>query len=367
MVKNNLAESRYLKLFTLYLCAASIWGCSLVPKTSRAEQGLLIPRAASPKDLPEILRSLPSHIKFSYSGIAFLNGKLYAASNIGLLEYDSSSLSKIYKWYDKDDVVSGPWPDHGDRALWAFHNGLGKLVYFDGKTWGLRDLPQPKEGFTRGDFLRGFVGVSDDSDFWLKVGDNVWRWNHHGAWEKENVPGTAVLINFAPLKGRRLYVVRNDPFLNSDQGSDVILSREGDQWREVPRQEGLKLSTAGVAVSGGRAFLMTEEGTLFLITPSDINPIEAPGYCEAITTTTQGTLLASFRDKGIYEFTGSWHQEFPSPYTSDQGEHWAYLAESDGRVAFAISAKPQGLINKTYAGQTSLWLSNGPDLKQIKW
>ena len=102
------------------------------------------------------------------------------------------------------------------------------------------------------------------------------------------------------------------------------------------------------------------------VTPSEMTRLDAPDGCEVIAATTTGSLLASFRNAGVYEYKEGWHKRFPSPYSSTEPEHWAYLAESDGQIAFAITSMPQGYgDSKMYRGQTTLWISRGSELKAV--
>jgi hypothetical protein len=46
---------------------------------------------------------------------------------------------------------------------------------------------------------------------------------------------------------------------------------------------------------------------------------------------------------GIFEYADGWHKRFSPPYPQTEGKRWAYLAEHNGQVAFAITAMPNWL------------------------
>jgi len=56
-----------------------------------------------------------------------------------------------------------------------------------------------------------------------------------------------------------------------------------------------------------------------------------------------------------------WTKLLDYPNDVVPGEHWAYLAEEEGVVAFTTTAVPQLQNNNkfTYSGTTALWVSAG--------
>jgi hypothetical protein len=98
-------------------------------------QSASTPQIKSPQEASTLIRTLPGYARFGYTGLGFLDAKLYASTNIGLLEFENGNLSRLYSWSNKDDVVSGPWMDRAHQSLWIFHDGLRRLMRFDGKSW----------------------------------------------------------------------------------------------------------------------------------------------------------------------------------------------------------------------------------------
>lgn len=329
------------------------------------------PHIVSPQKVPKVIRAIPNYTRFSYSGLTFFNKKLYASSNIGLLEFDGGSLSNLYKWHDRDDVVSGPWLDVANNSVWVMHDGLGKLIRYDGEAWAMTELPEPKEGYSRGDMLSGFRGTGTSRGFWLEGGGHAWRWiAKNAAWEPVPMPQDSTLVRVLPLKDKMLLIMRHEllPFLVRDEHfkSDTIHNDEG-RFNEVPNKTGKNFFAEQVAIIGDLAYVLTREGVIFRVTPNEITRLEAPEDCETIVATTAGFLLASFRHDGIYEYAAGWRKKFPSPYPPNEAEHWTYLSESNGQIALAITSKPYLDVEHQPKdpGQTTLWISSGSELKPI--
>jgi hypothetical protein len=96
--------------------------------------------STNPKTIPqqriaEVIKSIPEYTHFSISGLRFYNNKLYASTNIGLLELENGTAAKLYSWLKKDDVVGGPWLDSANNLLWLWHLGINRLVHFNVSFW----------------------------------------------------------------------------------------------------------------------------------------------------------------------------------------------------------------------------------------
>src|SRR5262245_2244478 len=362
------------KSLAVILFSISMCSCSLI---ARSQLNSTNPRIISFGEVSHIVSAIPSYTRFGYSGLAFFNQKLYASSNIGLLEYSSGALSRLYKWYDRDDVISGPWFDHANQSLWFLHNGINKLIRYDGKNWSMTDLPRPKEGYTRGYILKGFQGISTEIAFWLQGGNHAWRWDaSKSVWEGEAMPDTGLFVSIAPVEDRVLVIMRHEyvpyiaesPFNRRDKpDSDAVYFFQHGKWQEFPNKSGIKFFTRDIVIAKEAAYLLTKDGKLLRLSSSEIAPIESLGEVEAMTITASDNLLASFHNNGIYEYADGWRKKFSAPYPITEGEHWAYLSESNGQVALAITSEPQmaGENKWKYPGQTTLWISSGSELKPI--
>ena len=341
--------------------------CNFIQNTQVPEAQ---PRRVSPQEIPRMVRAIPSYTSFSYSGLCFFNRKLYASSNIGLLESEGGGLLQLYKWYDSDDVVSGPWLDLANNSVWVMHDGIGRLIRYDGKAWEIRELPRPKEGYSRGDMLAGFRGMGTPEGFWLEGGGHAWRWNTKSStWEPAPMPQDGSVVRVIPLPSQMLVVTRHESLSFLVEGdhfkSDTVHYYEG-QWNEVPNKTGRSFFTEQMVVVRDGAYLLTSNGFILSVTQSEITRLDTQDDCEAIVATTAGSLLASFRNFGIYEYRDGWQKRFSCPYSSTEADHWSYLAEFDGQVAFAVTSKSQGHGEGTkYRGQTALWVSAANELKHV--
>lgn len=332
-------------LSLILLTTVFAYGCGVISRPSTTD-----PRILSPDEIPNVLRKIPSYARFSYSGLCFFKGRLYATTNVGLVEFENAKPTKLYKWHDSDDVISGPWFDVADDALWAMHDGLGKLIRFDGTTWRMIDLPTPERGYNRGDVLRGFRGVGTKDGFWFEGGGHAWKWdNSASTWTVIPSPLGGSVQRLFPLQSGLLAVTRGFP---------VVVQTYADGWNQLSEQAVAGFLVEQSVVTSNEGYVCTDDGRIFRVSIKGIEQIESPGECEAITVTTSGALLTSFKGLGIFEFSNGWEKRFDSPYGPTPPEQWADLAVSENQYAVSVTVKSQGYgKNKTYPGQTALWVS----------
>src|SRR6266404_4035845 len=299
-------------------------------------------RLLSANQILPTIRRLPKDVPFSLSGMAFFKGKLYVSSNVGLLVVSGAKPEGLYSWIKRDDVIEGPWLDIANDTLWIQHAHDDSLYRFDGSAWHRVELPVPPNGFTRGDVLTGFLGISTPTAFWLVGGGHVWRFQREGeSWVPEAEPPApeySAIRAIAPLSSSMLYVVREGTEV-TPPSKYAVYDRENNWAREGLSE---KMDFGGVVPSTEGVYVRATDGTLFLIRPGNVEIVETPGRCEAIAQTSKGKLLASFVDRGIFVHEdGKWNLRAPYPYGKQEGEHWAYLAESNGQIAYATDSVPQ--------------------------
>jgi Abnormal spindle-like microcephaly-assoc'd, ASPM-SPD-2-Hydin/FG-GAP-like repeat len=136
------------------------------------------PEILSTSKLGRLIKALPDYAPFGYSGLAFYKGKLYVATNLGLLELDEGRISRVFRFQKNDSVISGPWLDTADQLLWALDNHTNQLLNYDGVVWHRVDFPRPQKGYySRGDVLEGPKPIGNANGFWLQSGGSVWRWD----------------------------------------------------------------------------------------------------------------------------------------------------------------------------------------------
>ena len=318
-----------------------------------------------------VVRGLPDYADFGISGLAFLDSQLFVSTNVGLLEVSGRNVRHLYQWYEDDNVVSGPWYDELRAGIWIQRARDGRFVCLDRKGWHRIDLPRPPDGyFSRGDFLNGFEGVGDTTDFRLVGAGYVWKWTNTSAWAiapsppAEEFSGT---VRCARVKERTLYVVRVGACAIPPCVYKAYWQDSG-QWRTP-----LLLpvgSVEEVVNASGAIFIRGDKEKLLRVDDDTVRVLSVPGPCESITHTSGGRLLASFRGAGIFMLESDWTKLFDEPYASTEGEHRAYLAENNGLVAFATTTvhhlKP-GATNKWYnTGTNGLWISEGGMLVRVE-
>jgi hypothetical protein len=334
-----------------------------------------IASSSNPKTIPqqqiiEIINGLPDYAHFSIAGMRFFNNKLYVATNIGLLELETESSIKLYRWLENDAVVEGPWLDSANKLLWFWLPATNNLIHFNGTEWIAGKLPQ--NGYTRGDILKGFRGSGNKEYFWLEGAHRTWRWdNKNDAWiEETRLPSDGSLVRILPMQKRLLFVQRHeilDFLVKSSTFKSDNIHYFTDKWLEVPNSTGKNFFTEQAISLNDTAYIRTRNGEILCVTESGVSALNTPGFCEAITFTSAGSLLASIRNFGIYEYTGKWHRRFEYPL-QENDEHWAYLAEANGQVAFATSSMPKLTkdYKPSYTGTTGFWFSSDNKLNRIK-
>jgi hypothetical protein len=111
-----------------------------------------------------------------------------------------------------------------------------------------------------------------------------------------------------------------------------------------------------------RACLRTGDGQLRWASRAGVSELKALGRCDAVTTTTAGKLLASFRGVGIHVLEGdTWKRLFDDPCPAGEREHWAYLAEHNGQVAYATTSVPQLDKSAGFDPKNPKWTRTGTD------
>jgi len=335
-----------------------------------------------PEGIAGLVKELPDYAPFGYSGMAACNGKLYASSNVGLLEFENGNVSKAYRVQGKYSVVSGPWCDEAHHLLWMQDNQRNDFLNFNGSGWVEVSMPQPpKEYFTRGDIAEGFRGSGNSHGFWLEGGGGVWRWdNEKRQWKPERMPRMDYpnrVIRVLALESRLMLVARHEGmsllFRRGQQFSSDTVHYFDDGWREVPNHSGMNYLLKGSVTVGDTGYICTEQGNLLAVNLAEVKSVKAPGSCEALAKASSNRLLVSFTGDGVYEYADKWILRAKSPYPSSEGEHWAYLAEQGSQIAYATSSVPHldkakssdTDIKWTRSGTTAMWLSEGQGFRPV--
>jgi hypothetical protein len=228
--------------------------------------------------LSAMIKALPDYTNFAYSGLAFYKGKLYVATNLGLLELEQGRAVSLYRFQKRYSVVSGPWLDEANQLLWVMDEETRELLNYNGSVWHRVGLAKPPKGYySRGDALEGVRPIGNKDAFWLASGGGVWRWDPaNDRWTIPPMPTldsqyADAIIGVLPLDSKLLFIVRHEvlSFLvkdGQDFASDTIVTDDGG-WHTVANETGLKFFADSWAVTDQGGYLCTRNGLLLRVTP----------------------------------------------------------------------------------------------------
>lgn len=347
----------------------------------------------------------PSPFKYPYSegifgvgierntrltGIVFSHEKLYLPTSIGIVEIFDGKPKNVYKWFSGGiDTVEGLAEDKSTGYLWGYHSRLDELITFDGKDWTSMKSPWSGVSSSRSERFGHVQGFSSNLGFWMQNGDRAWKLGAENTWIQQDVPSKDCVsvkdpgnpdpgcyVSIAPtaegtlLVMHRGYIGAYFDLPNSKAPKpppDRIFYLDKNRWSEII-SDGIAedFVTKEIVVGGSCAYGLSFYGTLWKISSVGATKIDLIGEIEAMTTTTSGNLLVSFRDKGIYEYDDGWQKRFDSPYPAGGPEHRAFLAEGDGQVAFAIESQSSpGMIGSQFMEGAEVWISEANSLQAV--
>ena len=223
--------------------------------------------------------------------------------------------------------------------------------------------------------LHGFRGITDRTDFWLTGARFVWhRKGKSGPWISNEIPPESnKLSGTAALRNGVLFVVRNelvsppDPE-DSQYQSDTMHFQADAKWQEVTSKAGPFVALEVIS-SPDSAYLRTHRGRVLKADRNAIEDLHAPGFCEALTATSEGKVLACIVRDGIFLYDREWEKLYEYPLPPDEGEHRVHVTERDGVVAFATGERSE-IVNWTtnkrvWSGTTGVWISYEGKLKRV--
>ena len=373
-MSNTIANRRpfiYCSFFTLSVLILISTGCNIDGGVQQK-----VPVSLTEQEIDRAMGSVPPEIGVSFSGINFLGSSLYVASNIGVFEVpDNDPQIKLFKWRSEDDVLSGPWMEKANHRLWFFHSGLAQFVTFDGRTWETIDLPMTET--SRGSLHYGFSGLGNERDFWMQARTHAgWKWDDRtGKWSLISIPDIkckdyldgsdiySCLASIAPTD-KREFVVMHREFIGptvdlrttkaTRPRPDRVFFLVGNKWNEVEPTNDHDFVVEKVVTAPNVAYLKSHYGPFFKLDAEGIRNIGSPGETSAFIATNEGRLIATVPRVGIFEFTEGWAKIFDCPYPPDFPVAFEYLAEKDGKLAFASVAN----ISISGGTRSRLWISN---------
>lgn len=371
------------KIFCLQIqvwaTALSLFGC-----IHFQAKAAIAPSILTPDKLEKLISKHPEYKGLYCSELGDFNGKLYAGSNIGLLEIDNGALSRAYKW--KSSAEGGPWIDKANGLLWVWLAD-DRFATFDGNAWRSAPMPMPKKGyFTSGEILEGFYETSTHDSFWLTGAGCAWCWNvERRKWEEKfNLPSFEASNILGKRFGRlwRLFFLDNKPFIvaryaygweisgreqmkthvHGDRYAAVLISDRiyhyDNRWIEVSNTAAKPIYFEQAVPLGKRAFMRSDEGEIYQVDSTGIVKLMVPGKCEALTATSSGTLLASFCDLGVYEWAQDWTLRFKFPNLQTNVVNYVSVVEDNGKIAVV---RDNFLNSRT----SDLWIFDGTAPKKF--
>jgi hypothetical protein len=334
------------------------------------------PTVVPASEIHGLIEELSKRGHFSPTGLAYFNGKLYAGTNLGIVELVEGVPTRLFKFQASDAVVSGPWLDSADHLLWAVDEHTGRLLCFDGNTWSQVPVPTPKKGeFTRGDVLAGWHPIGNDHGFWLQGAGTVWRWNQSSRrWlQITTVPSqgqgkVSKIVGVLPIGETPLLIVRHEPlpFHPRSYGfvSDEIVLPPDPSSDALPYTGKAWLADTW-AITEGAGYICTKDRMLIEIRMDRVAAMDAPGPCDTVATDDKLDLLVSVRDKGVYQYAeGIWTLLADAAYAGDGKHQWTYLAGYRGQLGLALDAMPSldarrsngSDVQFTQDAETGLWV-----------
>jgi len=317
--------------------------------------------------------------KVRFQGLAFLGGKLYATTVEGVLEFEDGRLTALNRWsHDGPTRIQGPWQNRSDGSLWVKESYSLNLRRLHGDDWSAMPLPMPQgAGVDLYSFsIASFRGASDGRGFWLSSPLEAWKWDPAGrVWIAEPLPSCKGVVGVEPVGGGLLAVLWHDEqrLWKDERRADLLTDtahfRKGGGWQTVPTTAGNIVAAEMIALPSAAFVRTAGTGEVLRIEPDRMTRLPTPGVCEALARSSEGRLLASLVEKGIYELTdaGEWILRHPCPYAPGESGRVVHLAEEGGNVALATNEDPPDTSGQGRRGITALWWIRQGRAQRLRW
>lgn len=357
-------------VFGFFLLAVMVGGCNV--------------RTGEPKATPTETKSLLLYSgsffgfgRFGFSGLAFMGDRLFVGTDRGLYEVIDGKIAKRFNWMPEWDVAENPFYDRVNGYLWFEHTGVGKLIRFDGENWSF--VPLPGEERSRGDALAGFQMFNSNDRLYAYSPQGIWQWDEAGGWRKQYMNGLncagerpgeqkECFLMAGAIGDDLLTVIRHDASLmsvllpdkpNLTQYDQVCILTKG-VCTDVPNPMGYSFFVKEVASGVSKAYVLTYQNELFSVGSNGLEQLPSPGTVDKILQTNSERLLVALVNGEILEFNGEWKKMTAKPLVSEGSKKFAYLAEHDGKIGYAISGYDLTVLDDcSIRGQSALWVIQG--------
>jgi len=317
---------------------------------------------------------------------AFFEGKLYVGSSVGLLVFEEYHLKGAFKCVSgPSDHFSDVIADPANGQLWVRNIFIDKpLIRFDGGSWHSIEIPIGPQPLTRLDIekLKFFPAAKG---FWMQTSSAVWRWDNTALhWiavplpnvdcpverDGDNLGAASCFVSIVPLKEVSAFVFRSSLSAHDQRSKpeasnpDRIFVQQNGEWKNITPAEFQDLYVKDIVSAGGVTFARTFDDSLFRISTDGVERIPLHGKIDALTVTSEGTLLAGLSDEGIFEFRDGWIKRFDYPTTID-GNDVVRINEYEGKTLlllrnFAFDEKGEKLEDDR------IWLNANGQLSELK-
>jgi hypothetical protein len=291
----------------LAIVAFATGGCIFGPRFTAGEDGR---QWLPPTALPGLLRPYRGEDPGLDLIPAFFQGRLWVASNIGLLEFGEGRLTGLHRWTGDNTTIA--FALAGADGLWVQPLQPYSLVRYDGTRWQNIQIPMPpmSQYQIRG-LLDYFRVASDGARLWLTGFHHVWEWDNAASnWRTIRVSELGQRIFAVPVRDGGLFVIRNQS-LGDDWivHPDSVVNTKGEALsiRAAPF-----LATDAVAIAGS-AWILTSAGHVLRATSTAVEDTGAPGFADAIGASAKGPPLSLVRNQGVYAFDGTWRRRIGWP------------------------------------------------------
>lgn len=322
---------------------------------------LASPTKLTPGHIQSAKAKLPGGVAVDFDLLAFARGRLYVASNIGLIEVEGTQVTAVYQWHSHSRI-DGVWSGPKGQSLWLQHAVTSDLSILDDQGWRNISLPTPERGYTRGDMLSGIKIATTESDVWLSGGSSVWKWGQQQAlWNPVPLPGMKSNYETVEVYGSSnvpLVVKGANQMFGSNEGVALLTASTKTNWTETKIDECCVKDLTTIA---DRSYFRGTKGTLARISDGRVEAVAAPGRVEAISADT-GKLIVSVADVGIFSFDGEWKKLFDAPYPHGVEESWVHLAARDGVIALSVV---QSSSSTETIRRDGLWVSDGQKMVKV--